>query len=123
MADASFFFFRAADDVLVKSMTARSRGQKAAANMGIGADDGGQAGDEPRGHRTVAVARLAAAQADKRRAGAAESLGKCFDFIRGHFGNRRHISWRIAGQDSVTQFFPAHNVLLDKRFVDMIIAV
>ena len=34
--------------------------------MGIGADDGGQAGDEPRSHRAVAVARLAAAQADNR---------------------------------------------------------
>ena len=122
VANASLLEVGAADDVLVEGMAAGGGGQEAAAFLGVGADEGGQAGDEARGHGAVDVAGLAAAEADEGGAGAAVGMGEGADIRGGDAGDGCGGLGSVMRQDLLLEFVSSLYVLLEEGAVGESIA-
>lgn len=105
VAHAGALEIRATDDALVEGVAARGGGQEAASLFCIGADEGGQAGDEARRHGAVGVARLAAAETDEGGAGTSVGAREAADVFSGDAGDVCGGFWRVARQDLAFECF------------------
>ena len=111
------------DDFFIIGFRRRCRRQKTGPFLAPGADDGGQACDEACRHGAVAIARLAAAEADERRPGLSVGLGQGDDSRSRYAGDSLHGFRRILGEDLNFQFVPAEDVCRQKGFIGQSIAV
>ena len=121
VAHAGVLEVGAADDVLVEGVAAGGGGQEAAAFLGVGADEGGQAGDEARGHGAVDVAGLAAAEADEGGAGAAVGMGEGADIRGGDAGDGRGGLGGVMRQDFLLEGLSSLHVLLEEGAVGEVV--
>ena len=80
------------DDFFIIGFRRRRRSQEAGSLLPPGADDSRQAGDEARRHGAVAIAGLAAAEADERRPGPAVGVGQFDDDVGRHAGDALRFS-------------------------------
>ena len=121
VAHAGVLEVGAADDVLVEGVAAGGGGQEAAAFLGVGADEGGQAGDEARGHGAVCVAGLAAAEADEGGAGIAVGVGEGADIRGGDAGDGCGGLGGVMRQDLLLEFVSSLYVLLEEGAVGEVV--
>ena len=111
------------DDFFIIGFRRRRRSQEAGSLLPPGADDSRQAGDEARRHGAVAIAGLAAAEADERRPGPAVGVGQFDDDVGRHAGDALRFFRRILGQDVLFQVLPAEDVPVQEGFVSQAVTV